>query len=703
MKKSTLFLFCALIALVFASCKKEDPLSKLELKFSQSKVEIDEGGDYNLGKLLIITPQNVADTLTVNWKSEEPAIAEMVSKKWVYGVSMGETTVTAESHGKSASIKVIVNELPVTGLTIKDSYKGNANVPIPLDGVTLEPSGANLMRIIWQCSSNKVSFRYDRENRRWTAIASEAGTYTIIAKVDDLEPQTATLTVSVKKISKIKLSETSIALLSEGADKRTARLTYTIEPEDASYKDVEWSVTGDDCIEFNDGEITAKDDKEGTSVITLRHKATAKGDADIEEKCTVTVTKSSPVEKFNLSLSSKSVKSGESFEISVNDVTPSTASTEYIRWECDSPDDVQLSAASGASCTVKAIAKENKTVNVKAIAPNGFEKACAVTISVIPVEDVRFNNESELVAIAGKTYSLPKVTVTPSNATLAGEVEYKVSDASVVVTVNKENVSYKIPSGLSNVMSYTVTATCGGKSAQFVMYGVPSNFMNLITPESAYSEFGTFGMGENVLKPAQLIKSEYKNSPVASKLMMRYVSTSGTSTKAVIETETYSAGSEFSEYKYDYNYNIASSTSSVNITNVVFKLVLGDMNGDKLVSVSMNTYFYNSVVKYTYETVQKKNNKITTVKGDISPSETLNLEIVRDGSAQKIYAPAFTIYAEYYTNSGKSETKSFKASYSSRSDYSNVYEDVIRNMQIFSSNATKSKTGTVDFTVKFKK
>ena len=703
MKRFFYIITAMFLGMIFTQCKK-DKAEDLSLQFTQSRVEIEEGGDFNLKKLLNIEPKSSADKIKLNWSTADAEIAVIEGNGWVVGVAMGETTVTVEANGKSAKIKVAVTELSVTSFSVPATFKDIAvNVPYALSGVEIEPSGVNPYRINWKSTSDKLSFNYNSDERLWYLTATEAGEYSVGAVIGELEEQKSVCSVSVKKITSLNLSQTSIALLSTGSEKRTATLTYNIEPEDASYKDVEWSVTGDDCIEFNDGEITAKDDKEGTSVITLRHKATAKGDADIEEKCTVTVTKSSPVETFNLSLSSKSVKSGESFEISVKDVTPSTASTEYIRWECDSPDDVQLSATSGASCTVKATAKENKTVNVKAIAPSGFEKACAVTISVIPVDIVRFNNESELVAIAGKTYSLPKVTVTPSNATLAGDVEYKVSDASVVVTVNKENVSYEIPSGLSNVKTYTVTATCGGKSAQFVMYAVPSNYMSLITPESAYSEFGTFGMGENVLKPTQLIKSEYKNSPVASKLMLRYGSTGGTTVKAIIETETYSAGSEFSEYKYDYNYNIASATPSVNRTNVVFKLVLGDMNGDKLVSGSMNTYFYNSAVKYTYETVQKKDNKIVKVSGDISPNETLNLNIVKDGSAQKIYAPAVTIYAKYYTNSGKSETKSFNASYSARTDYSNVYEDVISNMQIFSSDATKSKTGTVDFTVKFKK
>ena len=608
MKKFTFVFVCALVALVFASCKK-DQLSTLELKFSQESVTIDEGGDEDLKKYLVITPQNVADTLTVNWKSSDESVAYMFDKGWVVGASKGETTVTAEAYGKSASIKVIVNELPITALTIKADYNGIVNVPIVIDGVALQPSGASLGRINWRCSSDKVTFHYNSEKRQWSVKASEAGTYTITAQAGDLEA-----------------------------------------------------------------------------------------------KCNVTATKSAPVESFSLSAQSKSLKSGESFTLSVKDIYPATASAEYIRWECDSPEDVTLSTTMGASCTITAKVKDEKTVKIKAIAPNGYENVCTVTITIIPVLSISFENGTDLIVFAGKTYNLPKVKVNPNNATKASDVEYTVSDPAVSAVEGESSVVYTVSSSIGgDAKTCTVTAKCGGKTASFVMYAVPSNYMSRITPESAYSEFGTFGMGDKSLKPTQLIKSEYKSSPVASKLKMRYSSTSGSATKAIIETETYSTGSEFSEYKYDYNYNIASATPTSNKTNVVFKLVLSDMNGDKLVSGSLNTYFYNSVVKYTYETVQMKNSKITTVKGDISPSETLNLNIVRDASAQKIYAPAVIIYAVYYTNSGKTETSSYKASYSSRTDYYDVHQDITCNMKIFSSDATKSKTGTVDFTVKFKK
>ncbi len=706
MKRFFYIITAMFLGMIFTQCKK-DKAEDLSLQFTQSHVEIEEGGDFNLKKLLNIEPKSSADKIKLNWSTADAEIAVIEGNGWVVGVAMGETTVTVEANGKSAKIKVAVTELSVTSFSVPATFKDIAvNVPYALSGVEIEPSGVNPYRINWKSTSDKLSFNYNSDERLWYLTATEAGEYSVGAVIGELEEQKSVCSVSVKKITSLNLSQTSIALLSTGSEKRTATLTYNIEPEDASYKDVEWSVTGDDCIEFNDGEITAKDDKEGTSVITLRHKATANGDADIEEKCTVTVTKSSPVEEFNLSLSSKSVKSGESFEISVKDVTPSTASTEYIRWECDSPDDVTLSAATGASCTVIAKAKDDKTVKVKAIAPNGYEKECTVTITTIPVQSISFENGTDLIVFAGKTYNLPKVKVNPSNATKASDVEYAVSDAVIRAVEGESSVAYTVSNSVgSDVKTCTVTATCGGKSAQFVMYAVPSNYMSLITPESAYSEYGTFGisMGGKTLKPAQLIKSEYKNSPVASKLMMCYVSTIGPSTKAVIETETYSSGSEFSEYKYDYNYNIASTTPSVNKTNVVFKLVLSDMNGEKLVSGSLNTYFYNSVLKYTYETVQKNSQgKIVTVKGDISPGETLNLDIVRDGSAQKIYTPAFTIYAEYYTNKDKTTTSTCRAAESSRSDVPGV-QDITRTISVYSSNATKSKTGTVDFTVKFKK
>lgn len=703
MKRFFYIITAMFLGMIFIQCKK-DKAEDLSLQFTQSRVEIEEGGDFNLKKLLNIEPKSAADKIKLNWSTADAEIAVIEGNGWVVGVAMGETTVTVEANGKSAKIKVAVTELSVTSFSVPATFKDIAvNVPYALSGVEIEPSGVNPYRINWKSTSDKLTFNYNSDERLWYLTATEAGEYSVGAVIGELDEQKSVCSVFVKKITSLNLSQTSIALLSTGSEKRTATLTYNIEPEDASYKDVEWSVTGDDCIEFNDGDIRSKDGVEGTAVITVRHKAAAAGDVDVEAKCTVTVTKSAPVESFSLSVQSKTLKSGENFTLSVKDLSPATASAEYIRWECDFPDDVTLSAATGASCTVTAKAKDDKTVKVKAIAPNGYEKECTVTITTIPVQSISFNNGTDLIAFAGKTYNLPKVTVTPSNATKASDVEYTVSDAVIRAVEGESSVAYTVSNSVgSDVKTCTVTATCGGKSAQFVMYAVPSNYMSLITPESAYSEFGTFGMGEKTLKPTQLVKSDYKNSPVASKLKLRYGSTSGTATKAIIETETYSAEAEFSVYKYDYNYNIASSTPSVNKTNVTFKLVLSDMNDNKLVSGSMNTYFYNSVVKYTYETVQKKDNKIVKVSGDISPNETLNLNIVRDGSAQKIYTPAFTIYAEYYTNRDKSTTGTCRAAESSRSDVPGV-QDITRTISVFSSNATKSKTGTVDFTVKFKK
>lgn len=702
MRKFTIYLVTALIALVAASCKK-DPMANFSLQFTQDSVEIEEGGDFNLKTILTVEPQGTKDTIKLNWSSSDEEIAVIEGNGWVVGKSMGETTVTVSAHGKSASVKVYVKELTVTDITMQPTYKDAAvNVPYALTGVELTPAGASPSRINWSCTSDKVTFSYNSEERMWYATAKEAGDYKISATVGSLEPKSAQLSVSVKKITRLNLSQTSIALLSEGTESRSATLTYNIEPEDASYKNVDWIVDDGGCIVFSNGVISSVEGKEGTATITLKHTAAATGDADISEKCTVTVTKSAPITSFDLSVSSKSVQSGSSFEISITNTKPASADASYVRWECDTPDALQLSTDKGVKCVVTAIAKENKNVKLKAIAPNGYEKVCDVTITIIPVESIKFNNETDLIAFSGKSYALPKATVTPSNATLAGDVEYSVSDAAVNVTVGSSDVSYAIPSGLSEVKTYNVTAKCGGKSASFVMYGVPTNYLNTVMLTSAYSEYGVFGMGGKELKPTQLIQEAHRTSTVASAVKMRYGSESGTATRAIVETSTYTVGSDYDSYKYDYNIHAEGSTS-FNRSNIVFRLVLNDMTGSKQLSQTINAYFYNSLVKYTYQTTQKVDGKIKTVTGDITTSSTLELSIVRDASAQRIYRPAMTIYAEYYKDGSRSATGTYKAAYDAGTDYYDVKQDVTINMSVFSSSATKAQTGTHDFTIKFKK
>ena len=95
------------LGMIFTQCKK-DKAEDLSLQFTQSRVEIEEGGDFNLKKLLNIEPKSAADKIKLNWSTADAEIAVIEGNGWVVGVAMGETTVTVEANGKSDKIKVAV-------------------------------------------------------------------------------------------------------------------------------------------------------------------------------------------------------------------------------------------------------------------------------------------------------------------------------------------------------------------------------------------------------------------------------------------------------------------------------------------------------------------------------------------------------------------------------------------------------------------
>ena len=70
MRTKTLLLITIILATVFSACKK-DEFKNLELSFTKGSVQVEEGWDVSLKKLLVINPQNL-DTITVQWSVENP-------------------------------------------------------------------------------------------------------------------------------------------------------------------------------------------------------------------------------------------------------------------------------------------------------------------------------------------------------------------------------------------------------------------------------------------------------------------------------------------------------------------------------------------------------------------------------------------------------------------------------------------------------
>lgn len=168
----------------------------------------------------------------------------------------------------------VPTEVKVTGISLN-----NTNLELKIGDTynlicNITPNNATNKNVEWFSSNTDI---VSIENGKITAKTK--GDATITVKSCDTGI-TATCNVKVlSKVTSISLNKTELSL-NKGD---TYDLTYTIAPDDAANKDVEWSSSNDDVVSVENGKITAK--KAGNATITIKSKETG-----ISSSCKVTVT-----------------------------------------------------------------------------------------------------------------------------------------------------------------------------------------------------------------------------------------------------------------------------------------------------------------------------------------------------------------------------------------------------------------------------
>ena len=159
---------------------------------------------------------------------------------------------------------------------------------------TVEPDEASNKNVTWESSDSSVA-TVDTSGK---VTAVGAGNTTIKATVDG---KSAECSVTVKEAANVPVESVSLDKTSLGlTEGETAQLTATVEPEDASNKNVTWSTSNASIATVDaNGEVTAV--SAGTATIT----ATADGKS---ATCTVTVTADTvPVTGVSLNKTSTSL------------------------------------------------------------------------------------------------------------------------------------------------------------------------------------------------------------------------------------------------------------------------------------------------------------------------------------------------------------------------------------------------------------
>lgn len=655
LKSALLLVLTVLVGLT--SCKK-DEFEKLSLSFSSSSVDIDENGYIGLKKYLVIQPSNL-DTITVAWSSSDESVATVSKNGSVEGISSGTAIITASAYGKSATIKVNVTSLPIEGVTIPKTVNNIwVNVPYKLDGVGLTPSGASLKRINWSDESGKLTFEYNEEENAWYVTATEAGTYNVKATADDHEAE-STFTVKIKTIDSITLSETSLSLLSTGTESRTATLTYKIKPADASYQEVEWSATPSGIINLDKGKITTIDGKEGTVTVTLKHKAKATGDKDIEATCKVVVTKTVAVESFTLSESEVTFDIGKTYTLKVKDFKPANGDVSKIHWESDDWNVVNLNVAVGSSCTLEGLGTQTKTVYVTATAPNGYAQKVKVTVKKVP-STLTWSLPDNIFFFPGKSYNLPFAEVN-KDATIKS-VKYAVytSDGysasnymDVDALSSKLKITVKSLPTNYDYKEFRIEADCDGDKLSRKITVFKSDILSesISVSSELKNIYGTYKTHFWIIPSLYLRHNDVFNIIKDSV----YTSTSALAggNYVLANKSDYDSNKDYKEMTFYFDDLGESQKEEDNIT-INFYLYDYARNRQK---ADIKFYLYYSFLGYYYRANGKS--------GNIKMGDPVTVNYVKQAD-NKYLAPAVDFYQIYYSDANKTKVMDLSGSISEK-------------------------------------
>ena len=314
---------------------KRGVVAVTSITLSQTTLTLKEGENATL--IPTVYPDNATDK-TVIWDSSDVTVATVSLTGVVTAVKEGIATITATAGDKSAQCTVTVKKdvVAVTGITLSQTTLSLEEGKSATLIATVQPSNATDKTVSWSSSNTSVA---TVSNGVVTAV--KEGTATITATAGG---KSAQCTVTVKKgvvaVTGITLSQTSLSL----EECKSATLTATVQPSNATDKTVSWSSSNTSVATISNGVVTAV--KEGTATIT----ASAGGKT---AQCTVTVTKAFvAVTGITLSQTSLSLEKGKTITLTAT-VAPADATDKTVSWS-SSDASVATVSSSGVVTAVKA-------------------------------------------------------------------------------------------------------------------------------------------------------------------------------------------------------------------------------------------------------------------------------------------------------------------------------------------------------------
>ncbi|MEK4156823.1 Ig-like domain-containing protein [Paenibacillus sp. FSL R10-2779] len=381
----------------------------------------------------VVTPAD-ATNKTVNWSSSDETVATVVNGV-VTPVGVGTAIITVTTTDGSFTASSVVNVsapippvVDVTGVKLdQETLELTAGEADGLLKATIEPANATDKDVIWSSSDETVATVVN-------GVVTPIGVGTAIITVTTTDGSfTASSVVNVSApippvvdVTGVKLDQETLNLT---AGEANGILKATIEPANATDKDVIWSSSDETVATVVNGVVTPVG--EGTAVITVTTK-----DGSFKASTTVSVSAPIPpvvdVTGVKLDQETLNLTAGEANGILKATIEPANATDKDVIWS--SSDETVATVVNGVVTPVG----EGTAVITVTTKDGSFKASTTVNVAAPKPPSVIVTgvtlDQTELNLTVGEGDGNLQVTVAPANATNKGVI-WSSSDETVAKVV----------------------------------------------------------------------------------------------------------------------------------------------------------------------------------------------------------------------------------------------------------------------------
>ena len=324
-------------ALVLVGCTKQVEEVPVTIRLNKTMISsLPIGSTQTL--VATVTPEGTP--VTIEWSSEDAAVAVVNEEGEVTGVGLGTTLISARAGESVATCKVTVENVKPTSINLNASTLELVVGAQQSLEVILTPSNAVAEDLVWSSSNDKVA-AVDQSGVV-TAVAEGKATITVKCNGGTVAA-TCQVEVVIKEeivtVTEIAINPVSLNL-EEG---QKSVLTLVVTPENAVVEDLQWETSDAEVATVADGEVTAH--KAGKAVVTAKCSGGA-----LSATCQITVTEKATVPPEEDQVKSvviiaednvSDIQVGKTVQLTAR-YEPSTAKPDNVSWTADRTDLAQV-------------------------------------------------------------------------------------------------------------------------------------------------------------------------------------------------------------------------------------------------------------------------------------------------------------------------------------------------------------------------